>query len=84
MISELPVRLDKEGHTTVGVFLARLVLVFALGFAAALALGAAAFLGPGLAFVAVFVVVVFLGAPAFLGAAVLVLVVAAVFYSSVY
>lgn len=56
-----------------------------MGFAAALALGVAAFFGPGLALVvAVLVAVVFLGAPAFFGAAVLVLVAVVVFCPSIY
>lgn len=53
--------------------LARLVLVLALGFGAAFAFVAGAFLG-ALALVAVFVAV-FLGAPTFFGAAVFVFVV---------
>jgi len=60
---------DCHRRTAVGVFLARLVLVLALGFAAALVLVAAVFLGAALVLVAVF-----LGAAAFFGAAVLALV----------
>ena len=67
-------------RTAVAVFLARLVLVLALGLAAALVLVAVAFLGAALVFVAV---AVFFGAAAFFGAAVLVLGLVAVFYSIV-